>query len=96
MADKKLPDKAIDIIDCASARYKLKDDPTMEGVEQIVDVEQITYELSKMINMPLENVAQKESKNLVDLEGGMKSSVFGQNSAVDTLLDNWLLKWICL
>jgi ATP-dependent Clp protease ATP-binding subunit ClpA len=87
MADKKLPDKAIDIIDCASARYKLKDDPTMEGVEQIVDVEQITYELSKMINMPLENVAQKESKNLVDLEGGMKSSVFGQNSAVDTLLD---------
>jgi ATP-dependent Clp protease ATP-binding subunit ClpA len=40
-----------------------------------------------MINMPLENVAQKESKNLVDLEGGMKSSVFGQNSAVDTLLD---------
>ena len=87
MADKKLPDKAIDIIDCASARYKLKDDPTMEGVEQIVDVEQITYELSKMINMPLENVAQKESKNLVDLEGGMKSSVFGQNSAVDNLLD---------
>jgi ATP-dependent Clp protease ATP-binding subunit ClpA len=59
----------------------------MEGVEQIVDVEQITYELSKMINMPLENVAQKESKNLVDLEGGMKSSVFGQNSAVDNLLD---------
>ena len=87
MADKKLPDKAIDIIDCASARYKLKDDETMEGVEQIVDVEQITYELSKMINMPLENVAQKESKNLVDLEGGMKNSVFGQNSAVDNLLD---------
>ena len=87
MADKKLPDKAIDIIDCASARYKLKDDVTMEGVEQIVDVEQITYELSKMINMPLENVAQKESKNLVDLEDGMKNSVFGQNSAVDNLLD---------
>jgi ATP-dependent Clp protease ATP-binding subunit ClpA len=87
MSDKKLPDKAIDIIDCASARYKLKDDPAMEGVEQIVDVEQVTYELSKMINMPLETVAQKESKNLADLDSGMKAAVYGQDSAVDTLLD---------
>jgi ATP-dependent Clp protease ATP-binding subunit ClpA len=87
MSDKKLPDKAIDIIDCASARYKLKDDETTEGVEQIVDIEQVTYELSKMINMPLETVAQKESKNLSDLEGGMKAAVYGQDKAVDTLLD---------
>ena len=87
MADKKLPDKAIDIIDCACARYKLKDDESMEGVEQIVDIEQITYELSKMINMPLETVAQKESKNLADLEGGMKAAVYGQDNAVDVLLD---------
>lgn len=87
MSDKKLPDKAIDIIDCAAARYKLKDDDGMEGVEQIVDIEQVTYELSKMINMPLETVAQKESKNLADLEKGMKSSVYGQDNAVDALLD---------
>jgi ATP-dependent Clp protease ATP-binding subunit ClpA len=87
MADKKLPDKAIDILDCAAARYKLKDDPATEGVEQIVDIEQVTYELSKMINMPLETVAQKESKNLSDLEGGMKSAVYGQDKAVETLLD---------
>jgi ATP-dependent Clp protease ATP-binding subunit ClpA len=87
MADKKLPDKAIDIIDCAAARYKLKDDETMDGVEQLVDVEQVVYELSKMINMPLESVAQKESKNLADLEGGMKAAVYGQDGAVDTLLD---------
>lgn len=87
MSDKKLPDKAIDIIDCAAARYKLKDDPETEGVEQIVDIEQITYELSKMINMPLETVAQRESKNLAELEKGMKGAVYGQDSAVDTLLD---------
>jgi ATP-dependent Clp protease ATP-binding subunit ClpA len=87
MNDKKLPDKAIDIIDCACARYKVKDDETTEGVEQIVDIEQITYELSKMINMPLETVAQKESKNLSDLEKNMKSAVYGQDKAVDVLLD---------
>jgi ATP-dependent Clp protease ATP-binding subunit ClpA len=87
MTDKKLPDKAIDIIDCASARYKLNDDPVDEGVQQIVDTEQVTYELSKMINIPLETVAQKESKNLAGLEQSMKSVVFGQDTAVDTLLD---------
>ena len=87
MNDKKLPDKAIDIIDCAAARYKIKDAVIEEGMDQIVDVEQVTYELSKMINMPLENVAQKESKNLADLENGMKSAVFGQDEAVDNLLD---------
>jgi ATP-dependent Clp protease ATP-binding subunit ClpA len=87
MTDKKLPDKAIDIIDCASARYKLKDDEGMEGVSQIVDIEQITYELSKMINMPLESVAQKESKNLADLDSQMKGVVYGQDTAVETLLD---------
>lgn len=87
MADKKLPDKAIDILDCAAARYKLKDDEVMEGIEQIVDIEQVTYELSKMINMPLETVAQKESKNLSDLESQMKGVVYGQDKAVETLLD---------
>jgi ATP-dependent Clp protease ATP-binding subunit ClpA len=87
MADKKLPDKAIDIIDCASARYKLKDEEGMEGIPQIVDIEQVTYELSKMINMPLETVAQKESKNLSDLDSQMKGVVYGQDRAVETLLD---------
>ena len=37
--------------------------------------------------MPLESVAQKESKNLADLEGGLKSVVYGQDSAVSNLLD---------
>lgn len=84
MNDKKLPDKAIDILDCAAARYKLRDDIDEEG---IVDIEQILYEVSKMIKMPLETVAQKESKNLSDLEDSMKKNIFGQDVAVDTLLD---------
>jgi ATP-dependent Clp protease ATP-binding subunit ClpA len=45
------------------------------------------YEVSKMVNMPLETVSQKESKNLVDLEKNMKSVVFGQDTAVDNVLD---------
>ena len=85
MPDKKLPDKAIDIIDCACARYKLSDQE--EGVVNFVDLEQIMYEVSKMVNMPLETVSQKESKNLADLEKNMKAVVFGQDSAIDNVLD---------
>ena len=59
----------------------------MEGVEQIVDVEQIVYEISKMLNMPLDMVAQKESKNLADLEKNVKAAVYGQDDAVEKVLD---------
>jgi len=45
------------------------------------------FELSKMTNMPLETVAQKESKNLSNLEKNMKAVVYGQDNAVDNLLD---------
>ena len=87
MSDKKLPDKAIDIIDCAAARYKIKDQEPSEDTVNIVDIEQVTYELSKMISMPLEVVSQKESKNLNDLEKNLKSVVFGQDTAVENILD---------
>lgn len=87
MSDKKLPDKAIDILDCACARYKLKDEEEGVDIINIVDVEQVMFELSKMTNMPLETVAQKESKNLSNLEKNMKSVVYGQDNAVDNLLD---------
>jgi ATP-dependent Clp protease ATP-binding subunit ClpA len=82
MSDKKLPDKAIDIIDCACARFKVKDE---EG--GIVDHDEVVFEVSKMTNLPLEQVAAKETKVLKDLETGLKSEVFGQEKAVDTLLD---------
>jgi ATP-dependent Clp protease ATP-binding subunit ClpA len=87
MPEKKLPDKAIDIIDCACARFKLKDDPTEGDDINIVDLEQVMFEVSKMTKMPFETVSEKESKNLVDLEANMKNSVFGQETAIDNLLD---------
>jgi len=87
MADKKLPDKAIDIIDCASARYKLNETDETETVAQIVDIEQVTYELAKMVSMPLETISQKESNNLAGLDTSMKKAIFGQDKAVESILD---------
>jgi ATP-dependent Clp protease ATP-binding subunit ClpA len=87
MPDKKLPDKAIDIIDCACARYKIKDYDGDADIVNFVDLEQIMFEVGKMTNIPTESVAEKESKNLANLEKSMKNSVFGQDVAVDNLLD---------
>jgi ATP-dependent Clp protease ATP-binding subunit ClpA len=82
MTDKKLPDKAIDLIDRASARFKVKDE---EG--GIVDHEEILFEIAKIANLPLEQVTSKESSNLVNLEKNMKSKVYGQEKAIESLLD---------
>ena len=82
MADKKLPDKAIDLIDCACARFKLRDEEN-----GVVDHEEILFEVSKIANLPTEQVSNKESINIANLEKNMRSVVFGQDKAIENLLN---------
>jgi len=82
MSDKKLPDKAIDLIDCASARFKIKDE---DG--GVVDHDEIVYEVAKIAKLPLDQVASKESKNLKDLDKNLRAKVYGQDKAIEVLLD---------
>jgi len=82
MSDKKLPDKAIDLIDCACARFKVKDE---EG--GVVDHDEIVFEISKIANISLEQVGNKDSVNLESLDKNMRSKVYGQEKAIESLLD---------
>jgi ATP-dependent Clp protease ATP-binding subunit ClpA len=82
ISDRKLPDKAIDLIDCACARFKVRDE-----VGGIVDHDEIMFEVAKITGLPLEQVAAKENKNLKDLEKNMRGKVYGQDKAIDILLD---------
>lgn len=82
MSDKKLPDKAIDLIDCACARFKVKDEEN-----GTVDHDEIVFEVSKITGLPLDQIAAKENKNLKDLEKNIKTKVFGQEQAADIMLD---------
>jgi ATP-dependent Clp protease ATP-binding subunit ClpA len=82
ISDKKLPDKAIDLIDCASARFKVRDE---EG--GVVDHDEIVFEVSKIANISLEQISNKESSNLSTLEKKMKETVYGQEQAINSLLD---------
>ena len=82
MTDKKLPDKAIDLIDSACARFKVRDEEN-----GIVDHDEIVFEVAKIANLPLEQVAAKENQNLKNLDKNMHGKVFGQDKAIDILLD---------
>ena len=85
--DKKLPDKAIDLIDVACSRFNLKE----HTGDKIVGSEEIQFELAKIIKLPEEQVAEKETENLAHLEGNLKKSVYGQDSAIEGIVDKILV-----
>jgi ATP-dependent Clp protease ATP-binding subunit ClpA len=81
-ADKKLPDKAIDLIDCACSRFNLVD-----VNQRVVSLPEIQFELAKMINMPVEQIMETESSSLVSLQEKLESEVYGQDAALTEVVD---------
>jgi len=86
IADKKLPDKAIDIIDVACARLRLNG--TKDGR---IDHNEIIHEISAMTGISIEQLSQKQTSNLKTLEEKMKLQVFGQDKAISTITDKILV-----
>ena len=80
--DKKLPDKAIDLIDVACSRFNLK-----LSDERVIGEREIQYELAKMIQMPEEKVMETESSNLATLQESLQSEVYGQDVAITEIVD---------
>jgi len=77
--DRRLPDKAIDIIDEAGAAVKLKNKKTVTPR----DIQEI---LSKIINIPIEVIAQEEVEKILTLEKKLKQEIFGQDEAIAELV----------
>ena len=84
--DKKLPDKAIDLIDLAGSRFNIAPKDT-----RIIDSAEIEYELSKIITIPVETIQQRESSNLASLEKNMKAEVYDQDEAITNIVDKVLI-----
>ena len=80
--DKKLPDKAIDLIDVACSRFNLK-----ISEDRVIGEREIQYELAKMIQMPEEKIMETESSNLASLQDNLQAEVFGQDLAVTEVVD---------
>ena len=80
--DKKLPDKAIDLIDLACSRFNLK-----LADDRNVTEREIQHELSKIINLPEEQVMETESQTLATLQDKLGEEVYGQDLALTEVVD---------
>ena len=80
--DKKLPDKAIDLLDVACSRFNITSEPN-----KTVGMKEVQFELAKMINMPKEQIMETETSNLANLNHNMKAAIYGQDSSIDSIVD---------
>ena len=79
--DKRLPDKAIDLIDSACARLKIRNTDWTVSRKNIVDI------VSKVTKIPAEQIGAENTENLSELETNIKAKLYGQEEVVDTVLE---------
>jgi len=80
--ERHLPDKAIDVVDEAGARARLK--PVAER-EATVEVRHIEDVVARMARIPAKNVSTSDREILKNLERNLKLVIFGQDKAIDAL-----------
>jgi len=80
--DRYLPDKAIDVIDEAGARQRLK--PAAERAGS-VDVAQIEEVVARIARIPPKTVSSSDRDVLRNLERNLKLVIYGQDRAIETL-----------
>ena len=80
--DRRLPDKAIDIIDEAGAAQRILPKNKQKkniGTKEIEDV------ISKIARIPAKNINKDDRNSLKNLERDLKAVIFGQDKAIETL-----------
>lgn len=80
--DRQLPDKAIDVIDEAGARLRLK--PEGER-EQTVTTQMVEDVVARIARIPPKNVSSSDKDVLRNLERNLKLVIFGQDPAIESL-----------
>jgi ATP-dependent Clp protease ATP-binding subunit ClpA len=77
--DRKLPDKAIDVIDEIGARYNLLNKKKAINVKDVEDT------IAKIAKIPSKNITNNDAKTLGNLKRNLKLSIFGQDNAIEEL-----------
>ena len=80
--DRKNPDKSIDLIDGACAKERVKDKGNVT-----VTRDMIMAQLSRVTSVPLDRLQNERSTNIVELESNIKQKLYGQDAAVDAVLE---------
>jgi len=82
ITDRKLPDKAIDVLDEAGAAQMLLPEGKRKKTITQKEVEDI---VAKIARMPAKTVTMDDAETLRNLEKNLKLVVFGQNNAIEAL-----------
>ncbi len=80
--DRHLPDKAIDVIDEAGARLRLK---PVDQRETTVTVEHVEEVVARIARIPPKTVSSSDRDVLRNLERNLKLVIYGQDKAIETL-----------
>ena len=80
--DRKLPDKAIDVIDEAGAAQHLVAESKRR---KTIGAKEIEAVVAKIARIPPKTVSKDDAEVLKDLEQSLKRVVFGQNAAIEAL-----------
>ena len=80
--DRKLPDKAIDVIDEAGAAQHLVSESKRR---KTIGTREIEAVVAKIARIPSKNVSKDDAEVLKDLEATLKRVVFGQDAAITAL-----------
>ncbi|NBO19199.1 MAG: ATP-dependent Clp protease ATP-binding subunit ClpA, partial [Proteobacteria bacterium] len=82
ITDRKLPDKAIDVLDEAGAAQTLLPEGKRKKTITSKEVEDI---VAKIARMPAKSISMDDAEKLKNLEKNLKLVVFGQDKAIETL-----------
>ena len=80
ISDRKLPDKAIDVIDEAAASVKIS-----RRKNKSVSKVDIEFVISKMAKIPEKTISSTDKVKYKNLERDLKTLIFGQDKAVESL-----------
>ncbi|MCQ2382152.1 MAG: ATP-dependent Clp protease ATP-binding subunit, partial [Clostridia bacterium] len=79
--DRNLPDKAIDVLDKACAKARIKAGHNMS----IITDNDIATVIAEMTKIPLNKINSNDQKNLMDLENNLQSIIVGQDKAISAV-----------
>lgn len=86
LTDRKLPDKAIDMLDMAGAKLKLANND-----EKVITEVHISEILAKLANIPVGTMVATEKDRLSGLEDNLRKSIYGQDDAITKVVDAVML-----
>ena len=80
--DRKNPDKSIDLLDGACAKERVKDLGNVTVTKTM-----IMEQLSRVTDVPMDRLENESSAKIVELESNIKQKLYGQDEAVDRVLE---------